>query len=206
MSASVPHRLSTLNAPDSSIVPFYPSAPARASSTKQRSTFFKSKWFIALLVLLAVLIVGISVGAFWSSFQPQSAKVVGQLHFSSSGSSSKSYDTLQIDVQSIPPPPAGKIYVAWIDQVANESDHPHWQLQLNHDNSIHMAHLTYPNFNNLLMPSSLFIITQQDDGSSLIVPSASPTDRLYYARISTQPSSAVNLYQCPADPNAVTCF
>lgn len=196
-------------APSAAISPagsFYSPVPFPTSPTKPRLPFFKNKRLTALLVLIVVLIVGVSATIFWVSSQPTSVQAVGQLHFSSSVSSSKAYDTLQIDIQNVPPPPAGKIYVAWIDQVANESNHPHWQLQLNHDNSIHMAHLTYPAFNNLLLPNSLFVITLQDDGSSLIVPSASATDRLYYARLGAQPSPAIELNACPADPKSTTCF
>jgi hypothetical protein len=196
----------TPNAAISPAGPFYSPVPFPTSPTKPGVSFFKNKWLIALLALIIVLIVGTSATIFWVSSQSPSVQVVGQLHFSSSGPSSKPYDTLQIDIQNVPPPPVGKIYVAWIDQVANESNHPHWQLQLNHDNSIHMAHLTYPTFNNLLLPNSLFVVTLQDDGSSLIVPSANATDRLYYARLGAQPPSTIELSICPTDPKSIICF
>ena len=141
-----------------------------------------------------------------SSQQTQPDVAVGQLHFSSSGPPSKPFDTLQIDMQNVPPPPAGKVYVAWIDQISNESSHPHWQVQPDRNNSIHMTHLTYPDFNNLLLPNSLFVVTLQDAGSSPLVPSAISTDRLYYARLDKQPSPVLELHRCPTDPNSTTCI
>ncbi len=203
IAAHVAQASPTLTVAASPVAPARPSMPSPASSTMRRLPFFTKKWLMALLALLVVLIIGVSAVTFWSFFQPQKEKIVGQLHFSSS--SAKSYDTLQIDIQNISPPPSGKVYVVWIDQVANESNHPHWQLQLNQDNSVHMTHLTYANFNNLLIPNSLIIVTLEDNGSSLIVPSAISTNRLYYTHIAAQPLPTLDLRQCPTDPNSTTC-
>lgn len=183
------------------------SIPLPTTPTKTGLPFFKNKLFIILLSVFLLVILSVGIVTFTlSAHQTQSATVVGQLHFSSSGSSSKPFDTLQIDMQNVPPPPVGKMYVAWIDQVVNESNHPHWQLQPDHNNSIHVSHLTYPTFNNLLLPNSLFVVTLQDAGTSPLVPSANPTDRIYYARLDKQPSPVLDLYQCPADPNSTTCL
>jgi serine/threonine protein kinase len=177
------------------------------SSTKHHPPFFKNKLFIILLSFLLVFILSASVVTFVrSSEQTQPEVAVGQLHFSSSGPPSKPFDTLQIDIQNVPPPPAGKVYVAWIDQISNESNHPHWQVQPDRNNSIHLTHLTYPDFNNLLLPNSLFVVTLQDAGSLPLVPSAIPTDRLYYARLDKQPSPVLELHRCPTDPSSTTCI
>ncbi|GAC1510703.1 MAG: hypothetical protein NVS2B12_27200 [Ktedonobacteraceae bacterium] len=198
MLSSIPSTTSSANA---SITP-----PSAAVPTRGRlASFARGKWLIALIACLVVLVAGVSAAAFWSSSQ-QSNVVVGQIHFSSSGLPAKQYDTLQIDIQHAASLPAGKVYVAWIDQASNESNHPHWQLQLSRDNSIHMAHLTYAGFNNLLLANSLFVITMQDEGTSPLVPSASPTDRIYYALIGKQPSAALDIQHCPTGSNATTCF
>ena len=184
-----------------------PSSLPHVSTIKPDLPFFKKRLFIILLSALLLIVLTVGIGTFVLSPRPTPADaVVGQLHFSSSGPSSKPFDTLQIDIQNIPPPPAGKVYVAWIDQVANESAHPHWQLQPDHNNSVHVAHLTYPTFNNLLLPNSLFVVTLQDAGTSPLVPSAMPTDRLYYAHLDKQPAPILDLHQCPTDPNSTVCL
>ncbi len=183
------------------------SVPPPTSYTKLHLPFFKNKLFIILLSVLLLIVLGAGAVTFVrSSQQTQPEAAVGQLHFSSSGPPSRPFDTLQIDIQNVPPPPAGKVYVAWIDQVSNESSHPHWQVQPDHNNSIHGTHLTYPAFNNLLLPNSLFVVTLQDAGSSPLVPSAISTDRLYYVRLDKQPSPVLELHRCPTDPNSTTCI
>ncbi len=209
--ASNPTRLSQ-NDPSGAQIPTVisplPSVPDHMSSTKSSRFFFKKRLFVILLSVVLLIVLGVGIGTFTlSSHQIQQPDaVVGQLHFSSSGSPSKPFDTLQIDVQNVPPPPAGKLYVAWIDQTANESIHPHWPLQPGHDSSIHAARLTYPGFNDLLLPNSLFVITLQDVGTAPLVPSALATDRLYYARLDKQPASILDLHKCPTDPNSTTCL
>ncbi|MBA2680029.1 MAG: protein kinase [Ktedonobacteraceae bacterium] len=188
-----------------------PSSQASAlpspSTPKTHTPFLKNRLLVITLSALLLIALGIGIATFALSSRQTSAEVVvGQLHFSSSGPSSKPFDTLQIDIQNVPPPPAGKVYVAWIDQVANESNHPHWQVQPDYNHAIHGTHLTYPSFNNLLLPNSLFIVTLQDAGSSPLVPSISPADRLYYARLDKQPSPVLDLHRCPTDPNSTTCI
>ena len=182
------------------------SAPSSTSLPKSSLPFFKNRLFLILLSVLLLILLGLGIVTFALSSHQTQPTAVGQLHFSSSGPSAKPFDTLQIDIQNVPPPPAGKVYVAWIDQVANESNHPHWQVQPDRNNSIHGTHLTYPGFNNLLLPNSLFVVTLQDAGSSPLVPSISPTDRLYYARLDKQPSPALDLHRCPTDPNSTVCL
>ncbi len=202
-----PTRTSPNNVPIAQTHPVFSPPQLPVSAREPGRPFFKNKLFIILLSVLLLIVLGVGITTFaLSSHQTQPDAVVGQLHFTSSGPSSKPYDTLQIDIQNIPPPPAGKVYVAWIDQVANESNHPHWQLQPDHNNSIHVTRLTYPTFNNLLLPDSLFVVTLQDVGTSPLVPSAIPTDRLYYARLDKQPAPVLDLHQCPTDPNSTTCL
>jgi serine/threonine protein kinase len=178
-----------------------------SATSKPTLPFFKKRMLIILLSILLLMVLGVGIAtSVLSSHPTQTDAVVGQLHFSSSGPSSKSFDTLQIDIQNVPPLPAGKMYVAWIDQVSNESNHPHWQVQPDRNNAIHVSHLTYPGVNTLLIPNSLFVVTVQDAGSTPLVPSVSPADRLYYARLGKQPSSVLDLHRCPTDPNSTTCI
>ncbi|HZR44557.1 MAG TPA: protein kinase [Ktedonobacteraceae bacterium] len=160
-------------------------------------------WHVMLVALLIVLLSsGLGVFLMTSSHNSVSDNtVVGQIHLSKSAPS-KGYDTLQIDIEKVPNPHAGFAYYAWIETPENESNAPHWKLQVN-QGAIHVANLSDPRFNDLLYPNGLFLISEEQINS---IPPVVPdlTTRLYYAKISRVSSvnPVFDVRHCPSSINA----
>ena len=157
-----------------------------------------------MLVALLIVLLSSGLGVFLMTSSHNSVSdntVVGQIHLSKSAPS-KGYDTLQIDIEKVPNPPAGFAYYAWIETPENESNAPHWKLQVN-QGAIHAANLSDPRFNDLLYPNGLFLISEEQINS---IPPVVPdlTTRLYYAKISRVSSvnPVFDVRHCPSSINA----
>ena len=128
---------------------------------------------------------------------------VGTLRFSSSSSASH-YDTLQITLHNIPDPPASHVYYAWLETPTNETDQPHWQLNLQHG-SVQMNALTYTGYATLLIPHSLFLITEEDSSQPPMVPFPALSAHRYYAEIPDATTTTLTVLTCPTDTSSMVC-
>ena len=107
------------------------------------------------------------------------------------------FDQVQIDLQNIPAPPAGKIYYAWLDNVSGSEAkaETHWQLCVNHG----IVHCLYPGdsqHSNLLGQNDRFLISEENADALLDVPDFSA--RLYYAQLSHQGLTTFEVKMCPS--------
>lgn len=164
--------------------------------------------YIALIACVLLLLVGI--GAFTVSpllssknvptTPNPSTSVVGQIVFlKSPHAPPNTFDQLQIELNHISSPPAGKIYYAWLENSNSEAKAiPHWQLQVS-NGSVHAVY-SDPNHMDLLGQGTLFLITVEDAGSTPDIPLPDPNTHLYYAIISHSSSSSptFQVKQCPA--------
>ncbi len=181
-------------------VPILPTLPARS----YRLAVYK-KWAIVLVALLCIS--GLGYGLLLNLFpaRPTSnAKTVsGTINFIKS-TSSNTYNALQIDLQNVPPPPAGQLYYGWVD-VKGEGISPHWQLSVA-QGKIHTAPLTYQGFTSLLVANSLFLITRERADSPPVTPDTDPQARLYYAQITSTTMSTFTVKSCPSPDTSTACI
>jgi serine/threonine protein kinase len=166
-------------------------------------TFTKNS--LLLLSIALLIITGSILGSLFlfHSANTRTTDIVGKVTFSKQAGSSN-YSSLHIDIEQIDALPAGKAYYAWV-LMQGEDESPHWQLAVK-QHAIHMGPLTFANTSNLLIPDSLFLITQERTDSPPIVPDTNPEARLYYARIPPSPSPALELRRCPSVENALLCI
>ncbi len=181
-----------------------PVAPSPLPAARPR----RKALYIALIACVLLLLVGISAFVVPSLLSPKngtptpnpSVSVVGQIVFSSSPKAAyNTYDQLHITLNNIPSPTAGKTYYAWIESSNSEAQAvPHWALQIS--NGTVDSQLVAANNADLLDHNTLFLITEEDAGSTPIIPSPDLTTHRYYAVISqtSTPSPAFNVMQCPA--------
>jgi eukaryotic-like serine/threonine-protein kinase len=197
--------IGSLNRPqvDHQLQPPPVSPPALPATRPRRKVLY-----LALIACVLLLLVGISafvVPSLLSSkngtpTQNTSASVVGQIGFGSSANVPyNTYDQLQITLNNIPSPPAGKTYYAWIENSNSEAQAvPHWALQVS--NGTVNDHHVDANHTDLLDHNTLFLITKEDASSTPVIPSPSLDNHLYYANISqsSAPSPTFDVKQCPA--------
>jgi eukaryotic-like serine/threonine-protein kinase len=164
---------------------------------------------IALIACVLLLLVGI--GAFAvprlrssqnaPTTQNTSASVVGHIAFlASPGAPHNTFDQLQITLDNIPSPPAGKAYYAWLENSNNEASAiPHWQLQVS-NGSAHGAYHGNAQYADLLAQSILFLVTEEDAGATHVIPSPDLNTHLYYAVLShtSSASPTFEVKQCPS--------
>jgi serine/threonine protein kinase len=181
-----------------------PVSPSALPGTRtQRKGFY-----IALIAGVLLLLIGISAFVVPSLLSPKnvtptpnpSASVVGQIVFGSSPNVAyNTYDQLQITLNNIPSPPAGKTYYAWIENSNSEAQAvPHWALQVS--NGTVNDHHVDANHTDLLDHNTKFLITVEDTGTTSVIPSFDLSTHRYYAVIS-QPSPSpptFDVKQCPA--------
>src|SRR5205807_2129720 len=99
---------------------------------------------LIMAVLLVVIAAGVGAYTLLGNTSTPSATVTGAVHFSrSSGATTGAYDRLEIDLANVPAPPSGRIYYAWIESLATESDRPHWQLTYKQGGHLHETSLSY---------------------------------------------------------------
>ncbi|GER87090.1 hypothetical protein KDW_12520 [Dictyobacter vulcani] len=176
-----------------------PAPPPQPHSQVQR------RWLLigSIVLLVVALVVG---SLFFVTTQSQTFQPAGTIHFSR-GPAAKYYNTLQIDAEHIPAPPAGKAYYAWIDPVTSEEHLVHWKLTVK-DQQIHSGPLSDAATANLLLPDNRFLITLEDaTNPQVLVPAMDPRLRLYYAKIPlTHAPLVYTMKVCPADANSSVCF
>ena len=170
----------------------------------------KKKWIIGLIALLVLVLLGsvLTTLMFLLRGNPSEGnKVIGHVSFVKSGSSQE-YNAVQIDMTNLPELPQGMAYYGWIrlqnGQQSENAIPPHWKLTVSQQ-AIHTAPLTYPGFDNLYVPQSLFLITEESTDSPPIIPNIDLKARLYYATITTNPSAALDLKQCPTGNTYTVC-
>jgi serine/threonine protein kinase len=159
--------------------------------------------YLALIACIIILLVGTGIGAASLLTLPSqrsatatpnpSGTAVGKITFVSSRGT---FDQVQVDLQSIPVPPAGKTYYAWLDNVAGSeaTAELHWQLCSDHG----VVHCLYPGdsqHSNLLDQNDRFLITEENVGTSPNIPY--PTARLYYAQLSHNGLTTFEVKVCP---------
>jgi hypothetical protein len=167
---------------------------------------------IGLLALVALLIGG-SLGAYFLFLSPASAnQLVGRAFFVSSGQLNDGAqgiaDTLQIDLQNIQAPPAGKSYYLWLladkdttpkpDLLVPAPIHPPILLAKDLPVQNNAVHYTYPGdaqHNNLLSETSRLLITLEDAQKIPTSPSSEPGSWKYYAQLPQAP--------IPTDPKGL---
>jgi eukaryotic-like serine/threonine-protein kinase len=168
----------------------------------------KNRWL--LLTLALVLLVGLVGAGFWAFVLPAQngsstgggSVVVGQLQFSHSPqATNNAYDQLQITLQNIPDPPDGRTYYAWIQAPANETEAPHWKLNVQNGNI--QQTVTYPK--NLLIANALFIVTAEDSRTPPIIAYTGHDQRFFYARITSTATQTFTVQKCPEDPSSQAC-
>lgn len=163
------------------------------------------RWQMILIALLLISL-GSGLAAFFiissHSTGSNDTTVVGQIRLSQSAAT-KGYDTLQIDLKNVPLPPANMAYFAWIETPGNESNAPHWQLQVN-QGAIHAANLRDARFGDFLRPGAFFLITEEQLGT---IPPVVPdiTARIYYAQISSGAQPVFDVKHCPPIVTSNTC-
>jgi serine/threonine protein kinase len=168
----------------------------------------KKRWL--LLTLALVLLLGLVGAGLWAFVLPTHTGsstgggpvTVGQLQFSHSAhATNNAYDQLQITLQNIPDPPAGRVYYAWIQAPANETEAPHWRLNVQ-NGSIQQT-VTYPK--NMLIANALFIVTAEDSRTPPIVAYTGHDQRFFYARITSTSTQTFTVQTCPEDPASQAC-
>ncbi|GAC1460204.1 MAG: hypothetical protein PVSMB2_19880 [Ktedonobacteraceae bacterium] len=161
---------------------------------------------LALLVLLFLLIGG-SLGAFLLlprfTTRPIVApsSIAGHAFFVSSGQLNDGAqgiaDRLQVDLQNVRSPSAGKSYYLWLlsdkdamlqklDLLAPPPIHPPLLLTNSlpvQNNAVHYTYLGDAQHNNLLSEASRLLITQEDTGKTPTSPSSDPATWAYYAQL-----------------------
>lgn len=164
---------------------------------------------MVLSALLACVCLLAGVGTYLYLSHPASQTTtgpVGQVGFSRSGHiTSGAYDQMTLDLHTIPNPPSGQVYYAWIDSGSNENFRPHWLLVLDHG-SVHMTNLTYQGSNNLLQPNTILLVTLEKQGNDPVVPSPILTDRRYYARLAPVTEHMFAVQSCPTGNTATICL
>ena len=188
-----------------------PQATPTAPVASEQTTRVKQKGlFIALTIGILLLIVALSVFSLFPLLRSKNgasatptaltSNVVGRIVFvSSQNASPNTFDQLQINLDTIPAPPAGKVYYAWLESSNETGAYPHWELQLSHGTLQKTYSSDTPN-TDLFAQSTLFLITEESATNVPVIPTPDPA-RLYYAIITHQPapSPGFEVMQCPSN-------
>jgi eukaryotic-like serine/threonine-protein kinase len=163
--------------------------------------------YIGLLVCVVLLLVGI--GAFTvprllsqnnATTQNSSGSVFGHITFLASASAPhNTYDQLQVTLNNVPSPPAGKTYYAWLENANSEANViPHWPIQVA-NGSVHATYQDDAQHTDLFAQNTKFLITAEDAGTTPIIPAPDLSTHLFYANIShsTTSSPMFEVRQCP---------
>ncbi|HEY4036620.1 MAG TPA: serine/threonine-protein kinase [Ktedonobacteraceae bacterium] len=179
-------------------------------AAKQSQFSNKKKWVIGLTALLMLVLLGSGLTTLMFLLRGNPFEVnkgSGHMSFVKSGSS-QAYNAVQIDMTNLSELPQGMAYYGWIRlENGMESENtilPHWKLTVSQQ-AIHTAPLTYPGFDNLYAPHSLFLITKESTASPPIIPNIDLQARLYYTTVTTNPSTALDLKPCPTGGTYTVC-
>jgi serine/threonine protein kinase len=170
-------------------------------------------WYIALAALLLIVLISAGSGAFLLfrtgviNHAPTVSQVVGHAFYVSSGQIVQDAigadgargiaDKLQVDMQNVQPPPAGKSYYLWllsdIDQTPKKdllpppTIHPPILLTNNlpvqSDGIVQYTYQGDAQHNNLLSATSRLLITLEDAGRTPSSPSTDRSTWVYYAQL-----------------------
>ncbi len=161
----------------------------------------RPRWFyFALLAALLLALAGSVLGAYLIRItSPAQATVVGHAFFVSSGllsdnnSNQGITDELQVNLQNLSAPQAGKRYYAWLlnDQNVDLPAVAIGALPLNHG-QVSMMYRD-PQHNNLLANYGHFLVTEEDANAVPSNPSLDPSTWRYNAAFSTTPNPADTL-------------
>ena len=187
------------------VAPLQRTPPIQAP-TQPESTRPRRRVVLGVLALLLLLLVG-SLSAFFllprlinhTAVTPTS--IVGHAFFVSSGQLNDGAqgiaDELQVDLQNVQPPSAGKSYYLWLladkdalprqpDLLVPASIHPPLLLTNNlpvQNNSVHYTYAGDTQHNNLLSETSRLLITQENAGQTPASPSTDAASWVYYAQL-----------------------
>lgn len=179
----------------------------------------RRRWaFIALIVCSLLLLVVAGIGAVsllngqvqkGATGTPNTAgSVVGWIAFSSSTKGTN--DQIELHLQNVPAPPAGKIYYAWLDQSSNNSDNsvssipPHWRLCKN-DGTIDCSFTDVLQSRNLLAQYDWLLITVESKDATPVIPYPDAAARRYYALLSHNGSTRFDVKVCSANNASPPC-
>ena len=189
------------NIPAGTSMPPPPTAPSKKLGRR-------GLW-IGLAVLLILALIGSSLGAYFAFFQKGSSpvvhQVVGHAYFVSSGllspnSTQGIADQLQVSLENVQPPQAGKSYYAWLLNDITLDFKAIFLGTLTFNSGT--LNLSYPGdalHSNLLATNSRFLITEEDAGVTPANPSLDPTTWVYYAEFSQKKAN-------PAVPSSFSLY
>lgn len=156
--------------------------------------------WIALSIVLLLLVVGSSLGAYFLFFNktntPATATVpiIGHAYFASSGLLSANLesnqgitDQLQVELDNVPPPQNGMSYYAWLLNVPTQQWNPIQLGALTVTNGTAILSYKDAQFTDLLAANSRFLVTEESTASQPSTPSLSPSAWRYYAEFSQVP-------------------
>ncbi len=166
-----------------------PTPPGSSQSRRPR----RKQVIIALLIALLLVTASMSTLLVLTHTAKPSAPangIVGNAFFISSGqlnpdNSQGINDQVQLDLHTVPDPPAGKAYYAWLlaDRMLNEPIvTPFGQLHVDHGN-VHLFYKGTAQHNNLLAIRSRILITQEDASVQPASYSPNYSNWIYYAQL-----------------------
>lgn len=169
---------------------------------------------IALLALLIIVLLGSGIGSYFVFFANGSntgastaPPILGHAFFISSGLLSTNpadsqgiTDQLQINMQKLPPPHAGKAYYAWLLNETKLDWKPIYlgTLTPRADGTASVTYAGDASHTNLLASNSRFLITEEDASSLPPSPSLDSSTWRYYAAFSQRPN--------PSDPKKFSLY
>ena len=183
--------------------PFSPTALPQAKPKQSRRALY-----VVLIACVVLLLVGAGAFAVPRLFSQQnantsqntSASVVGHVAFIASRNAARNtYDQLRISLTNIRAPATGKTYYAWLENSVSEASQiQHWPLQVT-NGSVQGTYQSNAQHADLLANNTLFLITEEDAGTTPVIPSPDLNTHLYYAVISHSTSSTptYEVKQCP---------
>lgn len=203
-----PNTPSMFNHPPTALIPLPASrlpVPAQAppvsvSPSTIRGKKGRSKWLLALIVILVIVLLGSGLAAFQviTNGFPGQKSIAGQAFFVSSGILNQSSnqgiaDALQLDLQNLPDPHAGSSYYAWLlnDNDANTNALPILLGTLAVKNG--HANISYPGdalHSDLLAQYSRLLVTEESTSPPPTNPSLDTTTWRYYAAFPRTPNPA----------------
>ena len=168
----------------------------------------RSRKGLYFILITCVLLLLVAVGTFFvysqrfpkntSTTPTATSGSVGHITFIHDPNAPKNtYNQLQIMLNNLPAPPAGKSYYAWLVSSNNESIFPlDWELQLS-NGAVNYLTPVDTNHSDLYPKYTQFLVTLENTGAPNAIPD--PVARLYYAILSptSSPSPTFEVKPCP---------
>jgi hypothetical protein len=168
----------------------------------------RSRKGLYFILITCVLLILVSVGTFFvypqlfpkntSTTPTLTSGSVGHITFIHGPNTPiNTYNQLQIMLNNLPAPPAGKSYYAWLVSSNNESIFPlYWELQLSNGAVTYLTPVD-ANHSDLYPMYTKFLVTFEDTGAPNAIPDL--VARLYYAILSptTSSSPTFEVKRCP---------